>query len=430
MRIQRIQIFEIINFPPARHGLATHAEKADTLAVLPVDKKGKKQKGVFLMRKQIKIYEPMICVDKLYERWTGIHGHEGELASLIDAGRYAVSEDGIPTPYFVHKVLQTDDNKFINICSKCFDGILMQNYRPYRVESFGDEASYYFDNIAYIMSEILEYEKTRPELFYKVVDDPDAVWKAATLQKEVTSLHPGLQILSAYDVIADLGITPIELVDMLNGSSVYDENNKYIGTKRLVTIDEGNFREYSLSDPYFRESDIKNVGIYKRDFDLFCQAWGIEQSIRPNPVNNSEPDSSVAEVQKRIESLSEWNKRLNENNHKILADSAEKDTRIAELEAELTALQMNRKDMQSDNRTDAATNARLRKIIQEWKDSLPAMVKVALQCGEKGEKERTENEIKAMFEKNGDIITQTQLIEFKKALGPKHAKHSAGAPKQ
>lgn len=220
-----------------------------------------------------------------------------------------------------------------------------------------------------------------------------------------------------------------EIRKMLNMSHFQFINLLNQTDKHLITSFDEDFWKYQESiyatEPYFKRSVLDNP-------DLTVHILDLQNFIKDNPelstnelfvVLDGDQSIDLGNAQAQIDVL--------KRDHIALqAALQEKDTRIAELEAALTGLQMNQKDMQSENRTDAATNARLRKTIQDWKDSLTAMVKVALQCGERGEKERTENEIKVMFEKNGDTITQAQLIEFKKALGPKHAKHSAGAPKQ
>lgn len=108
---------------------------------------------------------------------------------------------------------------------------------------------------------------------------------------------------------------------------------------------------------------------------------------------------------------------------------AELEQQLAEKEAQLAEWQAKQDNSQQSKKTDAATLARLRKTFQEWKDNLPAMVKVYAQCIGEGAKERTEEEIKRMFAKNGDAISETQLAEFKKALGPKHVKTTPGASK-
>lgn len=229
------------------------------------------------MGKRVEIREPMISANKLYERWTGIHGHEEELARLIDASGDPFRANDIPIAYVVHKVLDAGKDGIISICSECIPTKGEKYYSPYHTNYHGSECYYDFEGIAFLKSQIVEYEKRNRELFYRVIENYDEIWDRANPDKGNGVLHPGLATLSAYEIINRFKITPIELVDILNGVSVYDDHNEYITTKRLVTTDEGNFRAHTFSEPYFTENDIENVKIYQLDFDRYCKEWGIQE---------------------------------------------------------------------------------------------------------------------------------------------------------
>lgn len=151
------------------------------------------------MGETVKILEPMISAEKVYERWTGIHGHREDIASLINESISPDRQAGIPITYRVYKVLDTGNGEIMTICSDCTRNSFEKNV-PYRCDISGDELIFDFTGIAFIKSQILEYEKTRPELFYKVIENPDDAWKESLLHKSTEALHQDLQTCSTEEL--------------------------------------------------------------------------------------------------------------------------------------------------------------------------------------------------------------------------------------
>lgn len=88
----------------------------------------------------------------------------------------------------------------------------------------------------------------------------------------------------------------------------------------------------------------------------------------PEDVSDLEPQ--LAEAQKHIEALEQWNKRLNEQNKKLRPELAEKNSRIAELES-LLAISAESKGKRDNS---AAIIGKLRKDLQRWKTAFPLAV--------------------------------------------------------
>lgn len=177
--------------------------------------------------------------------------------------------------------------------------------------------------------------------------------------------------------------------------------NKYILEAREIAIVCASY--FYLIEP-MKPIDLVTWAINCKSFDL------------PDSIIEWYKDHTTSESSSNID------KKLHQR-------IAELEQQLAEKEAQLAEWQAKQDNSQQSKKTDAATLARLKKTFQEWKDNLPAMAKVYAQCIGEGEKERTEEEIKRMFAKNGDAISETQLAEFKKALGPKHVKTTPGASK-
>lgn len=268
------------------------------------------------MGKNVWIWEPMISADKLYERWTGIHGHKEEMARLIDASGDPFRADNIPIAYRVHKVLDAAEKGIVSYCEECLPTGGEKYYSPYKVHYQGYETYYDFGGIAFKKSQIIEYEKSKPELFYEVVENPDEVWAANP------PLHAGLETISAHEAIRRLGITPIELVDILNGETWYDDEGNVTKYRRLISTSESSFREYSLSEPYFTESGLRHVKIYLRDFYKYCEEWGIEAQ---GVSSSEEINTTLREKDAELRRL-KW-------------ECAEQQKKIGELEAQLAACQ-------------------------------------------------------------------------------------------
>lgn len=299
------------------------------------------------MGKNVWIWEPMISADKLYERWTGIHGHEEELAKLIDSAGDPFRDDTLPIAYRVLKVLDANEKGIASYCEECIPANGEKYHSPYSVHYGGDETYYEFRGVAFLRSQIMEYEKNHPELFYKVIENPDAAWETST------PLHPGLRTISAYEVIRKLRITPIELVDILNGIEFYDDYGNPTRVQRLITTNENGFRNFTYNEPYFTEDMLEKVEIYQRDFDKYCEQWGPQIQA----LSDSEEINDVVR-EMRAELL-----RLKQEN-------AEQQKKIRELEAQLSA------PAPISNKTERASEAKQEKALEGWKAAFPCMVRV------------------------------------------------------
>ena len=230
---------------------------------------------------------------------------------------------------------------------------------------------YYIDGPSYIESSELEEVMDEVNDRLKKLESKLAASDGQAIESsEGEPLHAGLATLTANEVINRLKITPIDMVDILNGINIYDDYNNIVDRRRLVTTDEGRFRAHTYSEPYFTEEMLKNVKIYQLKFDQYCNDWGIQLSSNTEKADTSDLESQLAEAQKHIEALEQWNKRLNEQNKKLRPELAEKDSRIAELESQLAISAENKG--KKDN--SAAIIGKLRKDLQRWKTAFPLAV--------------------------------------------------------
>lgn len=164
---------------------------------------------------------------------------------------------------------------------------------------YNDDSCDYF-----LLEDVVRCETDHPEYIGNVTPEGLGLVQTAS-NKEVP--HAGLVALSADEAINRLKITPIELVDILNGYNVsIDVDNLHIETKRLVTVDEEAFREHANSgwnEKFFNVKGLGNVKIYQVDFDRYCEMWGIQEQTQPEAVNTSGLESQLAEAHQRIEEL-------------------------------------------------------------------------------------------------------------------------------
>ena len=202
---------------------------------------------------------------------------------------------------------------------------------------------YYIDGPSYIESSELEDVMDEVNYRLKKLESKLAASDGQPIESsEGEPLHAGLATLTANEAINRLEITPIDLVDILNGVDIYDDYGKIVNSQRLITTDEGRFRAHTYSEPYFTEGMLKNVKIYQLKFDQYCNDWGIQPSSKTEKADTSDLESQLAE----------------------------KDSRIAELESQLaiSAESKGKKD------NSAATIGKLRKDLQRWKTAFPLAV--------------------------------------------------------
>lgn len=267
------------------------------------------------MGKYIEIREPMISAEKVLERWPGML--EKELADIIDSFGDPFSTLTFPMPYIVHKVLDSGTGIIISECTECKPEPREKYFSPYRTHYQGCNVIYDFSGIAFKLSQIVMYEKEKPKLSYNLITNPDEAWGRA---EDV--LHAGLATISANEVIARLEITPIDLVDILNGVPIKDAYNNYIETKRLITTDEEGFRAHTYNEPYFTVESLKRVKVHQVDFDRYCEKWEGREHAQSERAGSSGLESQLAVAQRERESLSQWNKRLSERNKELMAELA------------------------------------------------------------------------------------------------------------
>lgn len=268
------------------------------------------------MGKYIEIREPMISAEKILERWPGML--EKELADIIDSFGDPFSTLTFPMPYIVHKVLDSGTGIIISECTECKPEPKEKYFSPYRTHYQGCNVLYDFSGIAFKLSQIVRYEKEKPKLSYNLITNPDEAWGKAV--EDV--LHAGLATISANEVITRLGITPIDLVDILNGVPIKDAHNNYIETKRLTTTDEEGFRAHTYNEPYFTVEFLKRVKVYQVDFDRYCEKWEVREHAQSDGAGSANLEAQLVEAGKQIESFRQWNKRLHERNKELMAQLA------------------------------------------------------------------------------------------------------------
>ena len=236
---------------------------------------------------------------------------------------------------------------------------------PGRYDYYDDSCDYF------LLEDVVRCETEHPEYIGNVTPESLGLVQGESQGEiEGTPLHPGLETISANRAIKLLGITPIDMVDILNGMDTYDDYGNLIETRRLITTDEGRFRAHTYSEPYFTEGMLKSVKIYQLNFDQYCDEWGIQPSPKAEKADTSALESQLALAQKEIESLSQWNKFLHEQNKKLRPELAEKKSRIAELESQLASFA----ESKGKRDNSAATIGKLRKNLQRWKAALPLAV--------------------------------------------------------
>ena len=350
------------------------------------------------MGNYVEIREPMISADKVYDRWPGMHGHEYELASLIDSSGDPFAADGIPAAYCVHKVLDAGSGVIISECSECKPGKGEKYSPPYRTHYQGNDVLYDFTGIAFKLAEIIEYEKDKPKLFFKVVANPDEAW------------NTGQPVIGDEEIQVDklrkaLMMSPQGFVDFLNCRTM---------DNRLITSWEESFREASIHSPYFTREDIQNenLTVHTLDWESFQQQEKERQGAvadvpfeKDKPTPLAELKAQLAEAQTQNESLRQWNKRLNEQNQELRIE-------LAELKAQPATAEP----------TTTVTAAK-------WEDSVTAAFGVwgAIIAGDKTDWKEDEFRA-ALAERCSDYHTKVHSTAWR--LLPDAFKHGRGRPKK
>jgi hypothetical protein len=428
----------------------------------------------------------MISADKVLERWPAIHGDEQELAKLIDYTGDPFAPDGIPVAYHVHKVLKDGAENIISECTTCEPNKGEKYYSPYRTHYQGDDVLYDFSDIAFKLAEIVAYEKERPKLFYSVVSNPDEAW---SISPQDTSKKP--EYISAEELREEIGLSPVRFVEYLR------ERHRELPLFGL-TRDDMNF----FYDNYTRLTEatalLDAITIHRLDWEAFRKSEQERDAAMSHDSDSVAGGTQPAEVQKQIESLQRWNKRLNEQNKELLKTTQEKDARIAELEVRLTDNEQKFVDIEvnmtpgeiseieelsnklgvspseimikcakeavplfmehpelihvADNiikdknkiaeleaellkasaeravtmRTQAATEARQGRTLENWRAAFKIMISVILQCHAEGTKKRTKRELQAMCSKHGGKLSDTQLDFLRDVLGKDHVNTTGG----
>lgn len=305
------------------------------------------------MNTLIEIKEPMISADKVLKRWPGIL--ERELASMID--RSSDPCERLPTAYHVHKILNNGRGEIITECVPC------EKNGNYYVEYQGNDTYYDFTGIAFIFSEISKYEDDNPKLLYQIVENIDDAWNSS---------HHVVEYFHIEDVRKSLQLSPYQFVRFLNDDS---NPNRLITSWEegfMIRLMDGGFGGSHV--PFFSTEDLsnENLRVHRLDWEEFQQRKNTQEEMNitikdiPPPTGTADTsalESQLALAQKEIESLSQWNKFLNEQNKKLRPELAEKDSRIADLESQL-AISAESKAKRDNN---AATIGKLSKDLQRWK---------------------------------------------------------------
>lgn len=331
--------------------------------------------------------------EDLYKRWIG--ATDEEIADHFDKGELRA--------YARHKGP-------INRIIWCKPGhVYYQSNVSYSDPNLYEYNDYYCDY--FLLEDVVRCETEHPEYTGNVTPESLGLAQVGTPESVKASLpHADLVTLSADEVVNYLKITPIELVDILNGYNVsIDVDNLHIETKRLVTVDEEAFREHANSgwnERFFNVKGLENVKIYQLDFDRYCETWGIQKHDQAGVEGSSGLESQLAEAQKLIESLRQWNKRLNEQNQALRAElAAAQETQPAAAEPATTV--------------DAA----------KWENSVKAVLEIWAEIVQGDKTDWKEVECRAELAKRYSDY-HTKVLSLAWSLLPGAFKHGRGRPKK
>lgn len=281
---------------------------------------------------------------------------------------------------------------------------------PGRYDYYDDSCDYF------LLEDVVRCETEHPEYIGNVTPESLGLVQGESQGEiEGTPLHPGLETISANRAIKLLGITPIDMVDILNGMDTYDDYGNLIETRRLITTDEGRFRAHTYSEPYFTEEMLKSVKIYQLNFDQYCDEWGIQPSPKAEKADTSDLESKLAEAKKQLEDVEgvrRWNKQFLTEREELRKSLEEKDARVAELESQLAA-------------AEPATTVNAAK----WKNSVVAAFEVWATIIAEDKTNWLEDEFRAEIAKRySDYHTDVHATAWR--LLPAAFKHGLGRPKK
>lgn len=327
----------------------------------------------------------LIKKEDLYKRWVGAT-HE-EIAKHFEEGEIRAYE------YYKGP---------INNIIWCTSGhIYYQERHDYSnsgLYEYDDEQCSYF-----LLADVVRCEANHPEYIGNITPESLGLLQGGMPENIKTPLpHAGLATLSADEIINLLRITPIELVDILNGYGTNIGSDFKI--KRLVTTDEEEFREYvnnGLSEKFFNIKSLDNVKIYKRDFDIYCETWEIKTYTQLDTTNTYSSEFSSSETQGKLEK-------------KLQAEIEKKNVRIAELEKELAT-------------TGVAPTTTVN--AAKWESSVTAAFEAWAKIIQDNKDDWKEPEFRALI---ADLCPDyhTEVLSIAWRLLPGSFKHGRGRPKK
>ena len=188
----------------------------------------------------------------------------------------------------------------------------------------------------FLLQDVKDCEAVHPEYLGTVTIESLGLEQICCPHEEGRkSLHAGLEIISAEDIIRNFKLLPRQMVKILNGIAVSDDKGNFLEYKRLETVEEEQFQAHmdSLRDGYyFNEKSLSTVRIYQECLDRFLKKWG-KPTTSPT-LKNSEVESQLCEANNQIASFEQLRNHLEKQNQKLTEELAKKDLRIAELEAQ------------------------------------------------------------------------------------------------
>lgn len=233
------------------------------------------------------------------------------------------------------------------------------------------------------------YEKNHPEEVWPIVEEEQA--------EEET------EFLTADDVRKELGMSPSQFVDVLNGKR----------GPRLITSDEDGYKTYwdennfcrGKRGDYFTTDRLESLPM------LLIHRVDLQEYMAERQAT-TEPASDTSTLTARLVESQAERDRLSEALKKAQA-------RIAEMEA-----------IQDEPvigpQTNKATQARQEKILEAWQNATRSMIDVAIQCGKDGERQRQKSELEGMFKALGATLSKSQFDFFRDCLPDGHKNTTGG----
>ncbi len=341
----------------------------------------------------------LIAKEDLYKRWVG--ATDEEIAAHFDSGELRA-----------YKRYKGPINGVI----WCIPGHI--SYQ--RIQDFLNPDLYEFhdtDCDYFLLKDAEKCDAGHPEYTGNITPEGLGLAQSdAQEQKNGVPLHAGLATISANEAIKLLGITPIDMADLLNG---YEENHpstNFLTIKRLVTTEEESFRDYGnsgFSEPFFNVQSLSSVKIYKIDLDRYCESWQIPPLFEQETTDPHSFDPNIAERQNKIEELTQLNTRLEEQNQQLISEITKKDLRIAELETQ----------------TIPAIESTTTVNATKWKESVEAALRVWVGIFAGDKKDWIEDDFRGELSRLcKDYHTDVHAVAWR--LLPEAYKHGRGRPKK